>query len=64
MIHELKIIDGKLYLDEKRLFGVNGYTINVCETSDRCGFSELTLNIAVKLAGINSKQLNGGETQA
>lgn len=61
MIHELKIIDGKLYLDDKRLFGVNSYTINVSESGDRVGFSELSLNIAVKLAGVNAKQSNESE---
>ncbi|WP_170313632.1 hypothetical protein [Lacrimispora amygdalina] len=53
MLHELKIVDGKLYLDEKKLSGVQEYTISVSENSDRCTYmSELNLKIAIRLTGI------------
>jgi len=53
MLHELKIVDGKLYLDEKKLIGVQEYTISVSENSDCCTYmSELNLKIAIRLTGI------------
>ncbi|WP_349667076.1 hypothetical protein [Lacrimispora sp.] len=56
-MHQLKIIDGRLYLDDKKLCGVQGYSIDAQEAGGQhVGFTELNLKLMVNLRRVDEKE--------
>lgn len=55
MIHELKIIDGKLYLDEKRLFGE---TVVFCDKDDFIVQDDFTIDELKNFSAYIASRLN------
>lgn len=54
-MHKLKILDGRVYLDEMKLCGVKEYSIAVSEAG--CVYPcELSIKLVVNLKGINEKE--------
>jgi len=56
-MHQLKIIDGRLHLDEKKLCCVQEYSINVLEANNHHGnMCELKLKMVVDLKRVDGKE--------
>lgn len=50
-MHELKVIDGKIHLDEKQIYGVSEFTLK-SPTNENGRLAELDLKMVVTLAQV------------
>ena len=63
-MHQLKIIDGRLYLDEKKLCGIQEYSISVSEANNHhVKMCELNLKMMVELKKVDEKESASEKTE-